>query len=91
MTTKQTAVFIGLKIGEVLAVVFVPYLIGTLSLLLFDSYHIDWFWDHPMIWLLGVWLICIAAGVVLVIKIVFPDGFAWWVNLNKSWAKRISK
>ena len=81
---KKVIIFIGLKVLEVSAIVFGPYLLGSLL--------VQWPWYYKALqctgesrWLIGLWFIFMLVAFIIIIGLLTVAVAANW-----EWAKKIA-
>lgn len=75
---KKVSVFIGLKIAEISAIVFVPWIAGIASLK-----WCQFFWEGSIVnpWVAGI--------ITLIILIIITGFFSRFITANWKWSQKI--
>jgi hypothetical protein len=81
---KKILVFIGLKIGEIGIIIFLPYFIGLL-VIRWDWYTEFFFTERPAVWIVGLSFLF-----YLLFALVFLAMIGLLINTNWKWAKKIA-
>ena len=78
-------------IGEVMAVVFGPYILGMVFTKIMDCVLPETYVDHFLTWVGGILIVISVSAAGGIVVCLFTAILPWWIRSNKSWAKRISK